>query len=467
MEWPVTQQIDGSRQIQDGSIPDSKLETPGGGGSFPNPFALTADITPTALTADVDDYAPTGGATADVWRMTTDGANYNVNGITGGADGRILIIHNVPGGSGVITFKDSALTSAAANRIDTVFDIPLYPGRTVTFIYDGTASRWKELVTSDATTVQGAKMGAGIGLSTEGDMLVFTADGQYEALPPNEVVDGYLAEAIQDVVGAMFSGNTETGITATYQDTDGTIDLEVSGSSADGWLAGTGTWSYSSADAPTFVISIDADVTALIGVGDRIKLTQTTAKYFIVTAVGTFSAGATLVTVYGGTDYILANAAITSPYYSHMKSPFGFPLNPTKWTVSFTDTSDRFQASPTINTWYNPGSLSISIPIGCWSVEYFWQLYGNDNSTVAVAFGSLSTANNSESDSDLTRYVASQATGATDLSAYAPATCRKTLLLASKTTYYAITKTSISGQANLGFNNASAKMIIRAVCAYL
>ena len=34
-------------------------------------------------------------------------------------------------------------------------------------------------------------------------------------------------EEIQDVVGAMFSGNTETGITATYQDSDGTIDLVV------------------------------------------------------------------------------------------------------------------------------------------------------------------------------------------------------------------------------------------------
>jgi len=34
-------------------------------------------------------------------------------------------------------------------------------------------------------------------------------------------------EEIQDVVGAMFSSNTETGITATYQDGDGTIDLAV------------------------------------------------------------------------------------------------------------------------------------------------------------------------------------------------------------------------------------------------
>ena len=36
-----------------------------------------------------------------------------------------------------------------------------------------------------------------------------------------------LTEVVQDTVGAMFSSNTETGITATYQDADGTIDLVI------------------------------------------------------------------------------------------------------------------------------------------------------------------------------------------------------------------------------------------------
>ncbi|MAB58247.1 MAG: hypothetical protein CL524_11945 [Aequorivita sp.] len=34
-------------------------------------------------------------------------------------------------------------------------------------------------------------------------------------------------EQVQDIVGAMFTGNTETNITASYQDADGTIDLAV------------------------------------------------------------------------------------------------------------------------------------------------------------------------------------------------------------------------------------------------
>ena len=39
-------------------------------------------------------------------------------------------------------------------------------------------------------------------------------------------------EEVQDIVGGMFSGNTETNITATYQDDDGTIDLVASGALA-------------------------------------------------------------------------------------------------------------------------------------------------------------------------------------------------------------------------------------------
>ena len=35
------------------------------------------------------------------------------------------------------------------------------------------------------------------------------------------------AEQVQDTVGVMFTGNTETGITVTYQDSDGTIDAEL------------------------------------------------------------------------------------------------------------------------------------------------------------------------------------------------------------------------------------------------
>ena len=133
-----------------------------------------------------------------------------------------------------------------------------------------------------------------------------------------------------------------------------------------GWQTGPGTWTYSSADSPTFVLTTSVDLSSFIGVGARIKLTQTTEKFFIVTAIS-----GTAITLYGGTDYTLTAAAITSAYFSIMKAPAGFPLNPTKWTVEATDTADRVQGSPTQNVWYNLGSFSTSVPIGCWKLEYY------------------------------------------------------------------------------------------------
>jgi len=44
-------------------------------------------------------------------------------------------------------------------------------------------------------------------------------------------------EDVQDIVGAMFTGNTETNITATYQDDDGTIDLVASAGSGSGTVS--------------------------------------------------------------------------------------------------------------------------------------------------------------------------------------------------------------------------------------
>lgn len=110
-----------------------------------------------------------------------------------------------------------------------------------------------------------------------------------------------------------------------YLDDGGDKKVKVSTLVGAGWIGDPNTWTYSSADAPTFVASVNADVTGILSEGMRIKLTQTTAKYFIVTAVAAFSGGATLITLYGGTDYVLANAAITAPAYSSAYAPLGFP----------------------------------------------------------------------------------------------------------------------------------------------
>jgi hypothetical protein len=87
-----------------------------------------------------------------------------------------------------------------------------------------------------------------------------------------------------------------------------------------GWSLDSVTWTYAS--ATTFTIT--GNVTAQFPLGTKIKLTQTTVKYFYVISA-TYSAPNTTVTIFAGSDYSLANAAITSPHYSYAATPQGFP----------------------------------------------------------------------------------------------------------------------------------------------
>jgi hypothetical protein len=61
------------------------------------------------------------------------------------------------------------------------------------------------------------------GNGSSGQILASAGNGGF-----NWTTDGGLTtEAVQDIVGAMFTSNTETRVSATYQDGDGTIDLVV------------------------------------------------------------------------------------------------------------------------------------------------------------------------------------------------------------------------------------------------
>ena len=231
---------------------------------------------------------------------------------------------------------------------------------------------------------------------------------------------------------------------------------------ADGWIPVVGSWSYASADSPTFTITVPSGAASLYSPEMRIKLTQTTVKYFIVTAVAD-----SVLTVYGGTDYTLVNAAISAISYSTQKAPLGFPLDSSKWMQQFSSTSYATQASPSANVWYNLASASLSIPIGCWDIEYFCSI-GMNVAGANAAFdikSSLSTANNSQGDSDLTAAFTGFSTAAQYLGHNL--TKRKIINLSSKTTYHLNHSVgqSISGTMNLA--GSVGKTIIRAVCAYL
>ncbi len=235
-----------------------------------------------------------------------------------------------------------------------------------------------------------------------------------------------------------------------------------------GWIsipitATPGFMTYTSADDPTFVASLAADVTSYVSVGMKMKLTQSaTIKYFIITAITANS-----ITLYGGTDYDLANEDISAVYFSPHKEPHGFPMNPTKWTVEITDNTQRSQANPAANTWYNLGTQSITIPIGIWDVSFVAvpMLNVATGATVRL-FAALSTTNNGRSDEDLSAYlVLTYANGD-----YFGQTVsrRKFITLASKTVYYLNTMVDQTVTGGTVYNdNNNARAVMRAVCAYL
>jgi hypothetical protein len=120
-----------------------------------------------------------------------------------------------------------------------------------------------------------------------------------------------------------------------------------------------------------------------------------------------------------------------------MRSPQGFPMSPAKWTVSVTDTSIRTQTTPTSGTWYNIGSISISIPIGAWKVMYkVTPLMGATGASDLALHVTLSTANNTNSNTEFHHmtYI-----GNCQYLTYT-AVKESQLIVTSKTSYYLNTK---------------------------
>lgn len=263
-----------------------------------------------------------------------------------------------------------------------------------------------------------------------------------------------VGEALNDKQDVLVSGTNIKTINGNSVLGSGDLVIE----SGD-WKSINATLTYASADSPTFVANTSIDLTAVISVGMKIKLTQSTVKYFIVTAITS-----TTITLYGGTDYTLANATITLPFVSSMKAPFGFPMNQDKWSIITTDTTLRTQASPTANTWYNSGGINITIPIGLWILSYKAKADAERSTAGGInIFQTLSTANNTESDPDFT--TASSDNSAVSLNGLAY--FQKEINLSSKTTYYLNHRTMVSGLSSILFTNNQTKCIIKAVCAYL
>jgi len=223
--------------------------------------------------------------------------------------------------------------------------------------------------------------------------------------------------------------------------------------SADGWISANETWTYSSVDDPTGVITFTG-ADQVLSVGMRVKFDNGgNTIYGIVTAVTstTFTFLHEMETDGSGAAVnLMADSAITNPYYSTQKVPFGFPISPLSWHIQKTGGGSRANTS-----WGETTSTDnrIIAPIGVW----YWSLnmeevrldQNNSQSTKGWMDGAVaaSTSDDSVSDGEMEailhiRYLVNTNDGRL----YFPVYKRHELSLASKTTLYVIAQSG--GGAN-------------------
>jgi len=112
---------------------------------------------------------------------------------------------------------------------------------------------------------------------------------------------------------------------------DGTHNLNV------GWSPVYDTWAYASATT----ITVPSGAASLYQKGDKLRLKQGAGyKYYYIVGVAD-----TVLTVTGGSNYTVANAAITDIAISRAANPLDFP-----GAFSFTTTPGGFSAAPTVVT---------------------------------------------------------------------------------------------------------------------
>ena len=135
--------------------------------------------------------------------------------------------------------QDTTVNAATATALETARTI----GMTGDVVWTSASFDGSGNVTGSATIQANSVDGTMIALGSDasGDVMYYNGtnyvrlgkgdDDQVLTLasgvPSWAAAGGTSNETIQDVVGAMFTSNTETGITATYEDGDGTIDLVV------------------------------------------------------------------------------------------------------------------------------------------------------------------------------------------------------------------------------------------------
>jgi len=165
------------------------------------------------------------------------------------------------------------------------------------------------------------------------------------------------------------------------------------------------------------------------------------------------------------------SAMITSMDYSTEKVPYGFPIDESRWVVESINKNDLRNLTAATSTWYSGvsnGQLAMTVPVGAWYLGFEGSAYdGNAGvSTTVNVQSSLSTSNNSESDTSFTTDSIMAGASASSLVISVPVYMYKHKKLSAATTYYLISR-STATSTSVGFRGDRSETVIKARPAFL
>lgn len=187
-------------------------------------------------------------------------------------------------------------------------------------------------------------------------------------------------------------------------------------------------------------------------------------QYAIITKVA-YSAPNTTVTVFTGTDHVIPNMTLNTPYFSPHRAPYGFPNGRDKWEVLLKSKYD-VTAIVAAGSWGNPAGHKIEIPIGAWEVHLQACTYQqNSSSAVLDMMSALSTSDTTATDDRLIARarIAASVTTTQRTAIHLMAA----LNLAAATNYYLIVHpVAGAGTISVGFDGVLQATTVTAICAY-
>ena len=192
-----------------------KLED-GGGFAFDSNILLTGDVTTTNRARMIDFTGFDKEGTTDF----SDRAYIQHTTNTGGHSGSVLVISSQNDSTDGIAFQTNASSKLKHNGNNLA---------TESFVTS------QGYITTDTNTVTNLRANSGtyrngnLSLVNGNNVTITeTSTGVFSIAATDTNTNTQLSnEQVQDIVGAMVSGNSETGISVTYQDADGTLDFAL------------------------------------------------------------------------------------------------------------------------------------------------------------------------------------------------------------------------------------------------